>query len=228
MKNIILIPYRDREKDMKYFLEYTYPLLKKNIENLKLVIVEQEKGKPFNRGITLNIGFQEMEKESNGVINNYITHDIDVNPFESTIKELYNKPIEDNHVIGIYTSFHGTLGGLIKFNSNTFKNINGFPNNFWGWGCEDKDLQNRAEFKKIKINKNILNNSEKSKKYFKIFDNYKRNKLMPFHKLVYNDWKKIKENAKEDYISKNGLSTLKYEVIEKNIIEDIIKIKVKV
>ena len=32
MKNIILIPYGDRDIDMKYFLENSYPLLKKNIE----------------------------------------------------------------------------------------------------------------------------------------------------------------------------------------------------
>jgi predicted glycosyltransferase involved in capsule biosynthesis len=230
MKNIILVPYRDREIDMKYFLENSFPLLKKNIENLKIVIVEQENGKSFNRGITINIGFQEMEKESNGVVNNYFTHDIDVNPFEHTIKEIYNKPIDDGLVMGIYTSQCNTLGGIIKFNSNTFKKINGFANNFWGWGCEDKDLQNRVELYNIKIIKNILKNTEKAKKYFKVFDNYERDRRFynKYNSFVYNKWKSIKKNEKEKYVIENGLSTLKYEVVEKTINEDIIKIKVKV
>ena len=230
MKNIILVPYRDREIDMKYFLENSYPLLRKNIENLKIVIVEQENGKPFNRGITINIGFQEMEKESNGVVNNYFTHDIDVNPFEHTIKEIYNKSIDDDLVVGIYTSRCNTLGGIIKFNSNVFKKINGFANNFWGWGCEDKDLQNRVELYNIKIIKNILKNTEKAKKYFKVFDNYERDRRFynKYHSFVYNKWKSIKKNEKEKYVIENGLSTLKYEVVEKKITEDIIKIKVKV
>ena len=38
----------------------------------------------------------------------------------------------------------------------TFSLINGFPNNFWGWGEEDKALQNRAEAFGIEIKKNEL------------------------------------------------------------------------
>ena len=49
MKNIILVPYRDREIDMKYFLENSFPLLKKNIENLKI----QNKTKIFEKKVVL-------------------------------------------------------------------------------------------------------------------------------------------------------------------------------
>ena len=52
---------------------------------------------------------------------------------------------KDNNIIGIYTSKHNTLGGIIKFTTNNFEKINGFPNNFWGWGVEDKALQNRVD-----------------------------------------------------------------------------------
>ncbi len=41
MHNIILIPYRKRETHLKYFIENTVPLLKKHLENLKIVIIEQ-------------------------------------------------------------------------------------------------------------------------------------------------------------------------------------------
>jgi predicted glycosyltransferase involved in capsule biosynthesis len=32
------------------------------------------------------------------------------------------------------------LGGLIGFDSKVFVKINGYPNNFWGWGGEDDSL----------------------------------------------------------------------------------------
>lgn len=226
--NVILIPYRDRGDELKYFLENSYPLLKAHLENLKIIIIEQDKGKAFNRGLTLNIGFNEMNKLN---IDNcyYYTHDVDVNPHEETIKRIYCKKIEENHIMGIYTSRCNTLGGIIKFDSQTFQKINGFPNDFWGWGCEDKDLQNRAELKKINITKNILNHSPEAKTHFKIFDNSKRDMKMPFHRFVYRKWKTLKESDKEKYISGNGLTTLKYEIIDKKkLSEDIIKIKVKV
>lgn len=226
--NVILIPYRDRGDELKYFLENSYPLLKTHLENLKIIIIEQDKGKAFNRGLTLNIGFNEMNKLN---IDNcyYYTHDVDVNPHEETIKRIYCKKIEENHIMGIYTSRCNTLGGIIKFDSQTFQKINGFPNDFWGWGCEDKDLQNRVEFKKINITKNILNNSPEAKTHFKIFDNNKRDMKIPFYGFVYRKWKTLKESDKEKYISGNGLTTLKYEIIDKKkLSEDIIKIKVKV
>ena len=62
--------------------------------------------------------------------------------------------------MGIYTSHCNTLGGIIKLNDKTIQKINGFPNNIWGWGTEDKALQNRAEFyniKKITLLTNKLN-----------------------------------------------------------------------
>ena len=223
MSTILIIPYRDREEHLEYFLKHSRPLLKKYIPDIKIVIVEQVAGKSFNRGLMLNIGFKEVDGE------NYFTHDVDINPLEHTIKDLYNKHIDDNEIMGIYTSQCNTLGGIIKFKRSTFININGFPNNFWGWGCEDKDLQNRAEFKKVNITKNILNNNPNKEKYFTIFDAGGRDKKMPFHNYVYNKWKNLSDNDKEIYLKNNGLTTLNYKKIkQETLMEDVIKITVGV
>lgn len=76
MKNIIIIPYRNREKHLNYFLLNSAPLLKKNIDNLQIIIVEQNEGKLFNRGMLLNIGYHYFNDPSIF----YITQDIDINP----------------------------------------------------------------------------------------------------------------------------------------------------
>lgn len=39
-----------------------------------------------------------------------------------------------------YKEFFGGVSGLTV---SQFKEVNGFPNAFWGWGGEDDDLWNR-------------------------------------------------------------------------------------
>lgn len=36
------------------------------------------------------------------------------------------------------------FGGIVSFNIADFEKINGFPNNFWGWGGEDDELMKRV------------------------------------------------------------------------------------
>ena len=217
MKNTILIPYRNRESELTYFLNNSYPLLKKNLEELEILVIEQVDGKQFNRGKILNIGFNESESDY------YFTHDVDINPLEEIIKTLYNEEVLCNDIMGIYTSCNNTLGGIIKFRSSTYENINGFPNNFWGWGCEDKDLQNRAEFKSINVVKNILDVDPEKDQYFKIFDSHVRDKICPHHNFVYNLWENTSIEDKEKYIENNGLSTLNYKIIKEEMLMDNVK-----
>ena len=105
----------------------------------------------FNRGKLLNVGFKENLDKTKY----FITHDVDVNPFHDTVKNLYTDNVNEK-VKGIFTSQHNTLGGVVKISSDNISKINGFPNECWGWGGEDKALQNRAEFNNLEIEKNIL------------------------------------------------------------------------
>lgn len=216
--NIILIPYRDREQHLKYFLENSVHLLKKKINNLKVVVVEQSEKNLFNRGKLLNIGY-DLYKQEKCV---YFTHDVDINPYEKTIKEIYNKKINDE-IMGIYTSSCNTLGGIIKFRGETFKKINGFPNNIWGWGTEDKALQNRAELKNVKIMKNILNNDPNRDKYFKIFndvnDRNTTNESKNWFKY-YRQYPTLSTEIKERMLQNDGLSTLEYKILKKEKLMD--------
>jgi len=212
MKNIILIPYRNREKHLKYWIENTYPKLNKVLENLEVLVIEQsEDNKLFNRGKVLNVGFKYYDEDEY----NYFTHDIDHNPINV---DIYNHKINNNNILSIKSAHNISLGGIIKFKGTVYKKINGFRNDYWGWGIEDRDLYYRSKFYNINI---IRNNKIKFKilkhKHMGIeFNKIKSNKCNYIFKSNYNEIKK-------KFILESGLNNLKYKIVKEEIIKDNIK-----
>ena len=43
------------------------------------------------------------------------------------------------------------MGGVVSFNGGDFETINGFPNDFWGWGGEDDELGRRVRHHGIHV-----------------------------------------------------------------------------
>lgn len=62
--NVIVIPYRNRETHLSYYIENTVPLLQEHLPNSKVVVIEQTEGKLFNRGALLNVAFKEYENKT--------------------------------------------------------------------------------------------------------------------------------------------------------------------
>ena len=123
----IFIPYRNRRAHLDYWLTHTAPLL---YPNTRVVIIEQLGNKEFNRGKLLNVGFAMYASDTKYIM----THDVDINPNLKALSEFYNQSVADNEVLGIYTSYCETLGGIVKLTPNTIHRINGFPNDYWGLG----------------------------------------------------------------------------------------------
>jgi hypothetical protein len=224
-QNVILIPYRNRKEHLELFIKNAIPLFENYLKPFKLVIIEQEQGNLFNRGMLLNIGFNEYKGKSNY----FFTHDVDIIPTEKGVNELYTKTDTINTgIIGIYNSYCNTLGGIIKFTSDSFIKINGFPNNFWGWGVEDKALQNRTQFINISINKNILNNDNNRFNYFTIkndIDDRKKNDS--FHlktNFEYDVFNTLKKEEQYKHIMSSGLNNLEYKIINRENLGDNIEI----
>jgi predicted glycosyltransferase involved in capsule biosynthesis len=223
--NIILIPYRNREIHLNHYLRFTVPLLEEIMKEVKILVIEQTDEKPFNRGKLLNIGFDYMKDRGE----NFYTHDVDINPNKRCVEEIYMKDLGENSIMGIFTSKHKTLGGIIKFKRKVFEKINGFPNNFWGWGVEDKALQNRAEYYDVNISKNITTDDEKRYNYFLRFDDIDDREKLDQHKKWYNEYKRFgKLEKKEEYIKSSGLNTLKYELLDETRYKNIETIKVRI
>jgi hypothetical protein len=225
---IILIPYRNRTSHLEYFLKNTCPIIEELMHQTKIVIIEQCEGKLFNRGKVLNVGFKEYLDKTEY----FITNDVDINPTKLCIEKYYKENVEENEVMGIYTSACNTLGGVVKIKGISIKKINGFPNNFWGWGVEDKALQNRSEFFNLKKKENMINN-KKYPDFLTIFNDINDRIVDKKNGTKFsNEYQKFNKKSnieKEKYILSSGLNTLDYKIIERknlNKIVELIKVEI--
>ena len=123
------------------------------------------------------------------------------------------------------TSPHHTLAPIFKTNIKDLFVINGFPNNIWGWGVEDKAIQNRAEFYKFNIKKNFKNpydkvgaNNDVFQSYFKAFNDINdrdRRFESKHHLLHYRMWGNLSNIEKNKCIIGNGIDSLTYKLVKK-------------
>lgn len=221
-QNVIVIPYRNRETHLDYFIKNTVPLIGEFLPNTRVVVVEQNEGKLFNRGAVLNVGFKEYKDKTKY----FFTHDVDLNPTKKCIQEHYTKEVDDTNVLGIYTSQCNTLGGIIKVTNDTIHKINGFPNDIWGWGVEDKALQNRAEYYEITKITN-LTNKIKHPQYFLLFNDINdRDKTLyeEHHSRYCGNWPRLNNEKKIGKIMNSGLNNLEYTILERRMIHEIVEL----
>lgn len=220
--NIIAIPYRNRDNHLKYYIENTVPLIQKYLPNTKVVVIEQNKGKLFNRGAILNVAFKEYENKTKY----FFTNDVDINPNLKIIKSIYTK--EDIEMFRIKSAHNVSLGGIIKVKHDIIFDINGFPNNIWGWGIEDRALYYRCCMKNI----NITNNPNQSFKIMPHTSNaitYTGEKKLISDMWMSNNIDSLDEKQKEEMIMGSGLNNLEYTILERKMIHDIVElIKVEI
>jgi len=139
MKLGVIVPYRGRPTHLRKFKESIQRYLDKSNISYHLIIVEQIDTLPFNRGKLLNIGFQQALKKRCDYV---VFHDVDMLPV--SVDYSYSEvPI---HLATKFTGsaqqevFDTYFGGVTIFPIDAFKKVNGYSNEFWGWGFEDDDL----------------------------------------------------------------------------------------
>ena len=217
-QNVILIPYRNRKEHLDIFIKDVIPLFEKYLKPFKVVVIEQDEGRLFNRGMLLNIGFNEYKDKSEC----FFTHDVDIIPTEKCVNELYTK--NDYDVIRIFNGHNLSLGGVIKIKHSSIFYSNGFPNYIWGWGIEDRALYYRYKIMNHSISPNYTNNTNFIKLYHKTNC-----------EIYVNDKKIISDkedeiftcNDKEKqitHIMSSGLNNLEYKIISRDNITDNIEI----
>ena len=114
---------------------------------------------------------------------------------------------------------------------STIHKINGFPNDIWGWGTEDKALQNRAEYynlKKITNLTNIVNHPLYLLRFNDVNDRETKHTLHNTNKH-YTQFKTLNNETKLKEIMSSGLNNLKYTILERKMIHDMVElIKVEI
>ena len=149
----VIVPYRNRPEQLLTFKraikEY---LIKNNILNYELIVVDQVDRKDFNRGKLLNIGFNKAVELGCDYV---AFHDVDMLPIQADYSYT-EKPV---HLIKDFELPPGTsrtlnydyFGGVTLFPIDLFKQINGYSNNYRGWGFEYDDLLLRCKEKHIDL-----------------------------------------------------------------------------
>ena len=77
-KLAIIVPYRNREKNLKIFLHYMHLFLHKQHIAYQIFLIEPTADNIFNRGLLLNIGYLEALKIAD--YDCFILHDVDMIP----------------------------------------------------------------------------------------------------------------------------------------------------
>ena len=151
----IVVPYRDRYEHLLKFVPHVCSYFARDkldctIE-YQVLFVEQENGLPFNRGALKNIGFALGQGETDYTC----FADIDYLPIwadyswtnvPSTLvwygaEERPIAPMKSNMVVK--HDMEQFVGGSLLVPNDSFLRVNGYSNDYWGWGYEDLDLAER-------------------------------------------------------------------------------------
>lgn len=156
----IIVPHRNRPKQLNKFLTHLKSYLDLTDIDYEIIVVNQDNAKQFNRGMLLNIGFTEAKKLRCDYV---VFHDVDMLPIDvdysysdiplhlATDFELE----EDEKKREVFDQY---FGGVTMFTIESFIKIDGYSNKYWAWGYEDTDLLLRCERKGIELDTLRLNN----------------------------------------------------------------------
>lgn len=154
-KVAIIIPYRDREEHLRIFLHNIHPMLMRQHIDYGVYVVEQAGSGRFNRAMLMNIGYVEALKQYS--YDCFIFHDVDLIPEDD--RNLYTCPEQPRHMsVAVNTMqyrlpYKDIFGGVSALTKHHMESVNGFSNQFWGWGGEDDDMSNRIRHHGYKISR---------------------------------------------------------------------------
>lgn len=225
-KLTLIVPFRDRWEHLEIFERETIPYITGQGIDCEVLVVEQEFGKPFNRGILLNIGVKESRPESEY----FCLHDVDFVPLGADYRYCSHPLRIISHVV--FDSADGRVAreahfldhyfsGVLLIGREHFVSVNGFSNEYWHYSSEDDDLFLRllyggftplydpeSRFRGLYHEPSVFRNE--AGLYSDPCDKVERRRLLGLrgrNSKIYRSFRrKLTDNS-------SGLSTLSYEVI---------------
>ncbi|CAC5366931.1 B4GALT5 [Mytilus coruscus] len=145
-KVAIIIPYRDREKGLLTLLNNVVPRIHRQNFEFGIYVVEQIAGELFNKGVCFNAGFKyAMAKDRYDCV---VLHDVDI--IAEDDRNFFTCGYYPKHLAVNVEQFNYTMpyadffGGISNMPPNVFVQVNGFSNQYEGWGLEDDDFYRRC------------------------------------------------------------------------------------
>ncbi|KAF7664322.1 hypothetical protein LDENG_00179650 [Lucifuga dentata] len=154
-KVAIIIPFRNRAEHLKYWLYYLHPILQRQQLDYGVYIINQNGDDIFNRAKLLNVGYMEALKDYDYEC--FVFSDVDLIPMDD--RNIYKCFSQPRHLsvamdkFGFKLPYYQYFGGVSSMSKEQYLKINGFPNNYWGWGGEDDDIFNRLSSKGMSISR---------------------------------------------------------------------------
>ncbi|XP_030320938.1 LOW QUALITY PROTEIN: beta-1,4-galactosyltransferase 3 [Calypte anna] len=153
-RTAVIIPHRNRETHLGHLLYYLHPFLQRQQLQYGIYVVHQAGNSTFNRAKLLNVGVKEALKDEEWDC--LFLHDVDLIP-ENDHNIYTCDPWNPKHVSVAMNKFGYSLpypqyfGGVSALTPDQYMKINGFPNEYWGWGGEDDDIATRVRLAGMKI-----------------------------------------------------------------------------
>lgn len=142
----LVIPFRNRHRHLEVFAPAVRAHLERQGIRHEIIVVEQEFGKPFNKGALMNIGALLASPDARY----FCFHDVDLLPQGSVDYSYCSMPLR---LFGYlhsdppleYATKDGKIewhnfGGVTLVPRELFALANGFSNGYWHWGNEDDDF----------------------------------------------------------------------------------------
>jgi len=220
-KLTIVVPYRDRKVALDILIPNLIGYVGKQVENYEIIVVEQDDNTPFNKGKLNNIGFKLKSEDSTYVC----FHDVDLIPEFSD----YSYPERPSHLSSHCSQFayvnipDKIMGGVITFKNEHYEQVNGFSNEYEGWGKEDDDLYLRCDRENLIPYKNPFGRYFSVPHKLRLSDDNEK-KLHEKNGKRYREFSEGKIDIKNDGLMQIDLSKF---IIIKNVCEKYIHYKIK-
>lgn len=133
----VIVPYRDRQRNLHLWLDAVSRYEPLARLNPSIHVICQGNTQLFNRGRLLNIGFSLASGRDY-----YCFHDVDLIPVSADYS-FCNTPAHLSARVsqfGYQKPYETLFGGVTLFTGSHFTRINGFSNQYLGWGGEDDDI----------------------------------------------------------------------------------------
>ncbi|XP_060678514.1 beta-1,4-galactosyltransferase 3 [Hemiscyllium ocellatum] len=158
-RTAVIVPHRNRETHLRHFLYYLHPFLQRQLLQYGIYIIHQAGNQTFNRAKLLNVGVKEALRDEEWDC--LFLHDVDLIP-ENDHNLYVCDPDNPKHVsiamnkFGYRLPYKTYFGGVSAVTPEQYLQMNGFPNEYWGWGGEDDDIATRLHLAGMKISRPAL------------------------------------------------------------------------